>query len=191
MSNVVWLFLWLHSVWSSPSLIFVLCMYSFLTRSRGNVHSSSSSICSVNSLWVITSLFQFFYSPIILLSSFFWWSTASFCVLSKRPWWCVWISILVFRFYCSTWGFVINSCLSESDVFFYDCTSHSAYSNTLQYIQYHCSNYMCALCKLIIQSPLGLCNMIQISYFNTGNFISIQHYISSVHNKYLQNPCFF
>lgn len=80
MSNDVWLFLWLHSVWSSPSLIFVLCMYSFLTRSRGNAHSSSSSICSVNSLWVITSLFQFLNSPIILLSSLFWCSTPSFCV---------------------------------------------------------------------------------------------------------------
>lgn len=34
--------------------IFVLYMCSFLTHSRGNVQSSSSSICSVNSLWVIS-----------------------------------------------------------------------------------------------------------------------------------------
>lgn len=40
----------------SPLPVFVLCMCSFLTRSRGNAHSSSSSLCSVNSLWVITSV---------------------------------------------------------------------------------------------------------------------------------------
>lgn len=54
---------------SSPSPVFVLCMCSFLTRSRGNAHSSSSSICSVNSLWVITSLLQFWNRPTTLLPS--------------------------------------------------------------------------------------------------------------------------
>lgn len=69
-SNDVWLFLWFHTIWCfTTSPIFVLCMCSFLTRSRGNVHSSSSSICSVNSLWVITSLLQFLNSVIILPTS--------------------------------------------------------------------------------------------------------------------------
>lgn len=48
-----------YSIWCSLFPIFVLCMCSFLTRSRGNAHSSSSSICSVNSLWVMTSLLQY------------------------------------------------------------------------------------------------------------------------------------
>ena len=50
---------------------FALCMCSFLTRTRGNAHSSSSSICSVNSLWVITSLIQLLNPPITLLCSSF------------------------------------------------------------------------------------------------------------------------
>lgn len=80
-----------------PSPIFVLCMCSFLTRSRGNAHSSSSSICSVNSLWVITSLLQFLNPPITLLSPllfccqtpiFFWCHhcVIVLCESSKRTW---------------------------------------------------------------------------------------------------------
>lgn len=88
MLNGVWLFFLTSSYTVFPFPFFVLCMCSFLTRSRGNAHSSSSSICSVNSLWVITSLLQFLNPPITLLSSLF------FCCLTLSS------SGVIMSFFC-------------------------------------------------------------------------------------------
>ncbi len=72
-----------------PPPFFVLCMCSFLTRSRGNAHSSSSSICSVNSLWVITSLLRCLNPPMTLLSSLL-----SCCQTSSHS------GVIILSFFC-------------------------------------------------------------------------------------------